>query len=240
MLPGRAVEHAAAGGAGDQALLDQEGLDHVFHRVARFRKAGGERFNADRATAIDIGDHHQVTPVHRVEAEAIDLQSAERGISHAGSDFGLAGGSREIAHTAQQPAGDARRATGPRRNLARPIGGERQFEQPRSAGDDLFQLIDGVEIEAQRDTETIAQRCRQQPGAGGSANQGERRQIDAHAARRWAFADHDVQHPVFHGRIEDFLHRWRHAVDFIDEQHVMRFEIGEDGREIAGLGDDRT
>ena len=47
MAPARLAEHAAAAGAEDQALLDQEGLDHVFQRVARLGQGGGQGFDAD-------------------------------------------------------------------------------------------------------------------------------------------------------------------------------------------------
>ena len=43
---------------------------------------------------------------------------------------------------------------------------------------------------------------------------------------------------VLHRRIEDFLHRRGHPVDLVDEQHVPRFEVGEDGGEVARLVED--
>ena len=57
-------------------------------------------------------------------------------------------------------------------------------------------------------------------------------------ARR-AFADDEIEFEILHRRIEDFLHRRIEAVDLVDEEHVARFEIGEDGGEIAGLGQHR-
>ncbi len=45
---------------------------------------------------------------------------------------------------------------------------------------------------------------------------------------------------VFHGRVEDLLDRRGQAVNLVDEQHVARFEIGQDGGQIAGLGEDRA
>jgi len=44
---------------------------------------------------------------------------------------------------------------------------------------------------------------------------------------------------VLHGRIEDFLHIGGQAMDFIDEQNVPWFQIGQYGRQVSGLGQDR-
>ena len=44
---------------------------------------------------------------------------------------------------------------------------------------------------------------------------------------------------VLHRGIEDFLDRRIEPVDLVDEQHVALFQIGEQRREVAGLGDDR-
>ena len=53
-------------------------------------------------------------------------------------------------------------------------------------------------------------------------------------ARRRAFADHDVDLEILQCRIQDFLDHRRQAVNLVDEQHVVRFEIGEQGGEVAG------
>src|SRR3954465_14842001 len=80
MGPRLAVEAAAASGAGDQAQLDEEGLDHLLDRVARLREAGGESLDPHRAALVEIGDHHEVAPVHRIKAELVDLHSSEGGV----------------------------------------------------------------------------------------------------------------------------------------------------------------
>src|SRR6476659_197021 len=70
-----AVQAAPACRAGNEAKLNEIGLDDVFDRIARLGEAGGERLHADWSATVEIGDHRQVAPVHRVEAERIDLQS---------------------------------------------------------------------------------------------------------------------------------------------------------------------
>jgi hypothetical protein len=49
----------------------------------------------------------------------------------------------------------------------------------------------------------------------------------AHRAGGRAFADHDVDLVILQRRVEDFLHHRRHAVDLVDEEHVVGFEIGQ-------------
>src|SRR3546814_16155222 len=45
MLPAEGVQAAPPRRAGDQAKLDEIGFDHFLYRVARFGKAGGQRFD---------------------------------------------------------------------------------------------------------------------------------------------------------------------------------------------------
>ena len=80
MLPAWPVEAASARGAGDEAKLDQIGLDHFLDCIARLGKAGGQRLDADRTAAINVRNHHQIAPVHEVESKLIDLQPLQRGV----------------------------------------------------------------------------------------------------------------------------------------------------------------
>ncbi len=105
--------------------------------------------------------------------------------------------------------------------------------------DDRLELGRLVEHQAQRDAEALAQRARHQAGTGGGADQGERRQVDAHRARRRPFADDEVELEVLHCRVEDLLDRRHQAVDLVDEEHVARLQVGEQRGEIAGALNDR-
>ncbi len=151
-----------------------------------------------------------------------------------------AGDRGEIAHAPQQPPGDARRAPRPARDLQRPVVAERHAQNTRAAPHDLFQLLDGIEIEPDGYAETVAQRIGQKAEPRGRGDQREFRQIDLDRARRRPFADDQVELVVLHRRIEDFLDRRVQPVDLVDEQHVAVLEIGEQRRQVAGLGDDRT
>ena len=146
----------------------------------------------------------------------------------------------EVAHPAQQAAGDARRAAGAAGDLVRAVLAHADAEHPGAALHDELQLLDGVELEPDRDAEAVAQRRREKAGAGRRADQGELRQLDLHRARRRPLADDQVELVVLHGRIEDFLDGRVEAVDLVDEEHVALFEVGELRRKIAGLGDHRA
>ena len=78
------------------------------------------------------------------------------------------------------------------------------------------------------------------PGAGGGADQGEGRQVDAHAARRGALADDQVELEVLHRGVQHFLDRRLQAVDLVDEQDVPRLQVGQNGGEVAGALDHRA
>ena len=146
----------------------------------------------------------------------------------------------KIAHAAQQASCDARRAAGAARDLVGAVRRHPDVEHAGAAGDDLFQLFLGVEIQANRNAETIAQRIGQQPGARGGADEGEFCQIDLDRARRRALADDEIELKILHRGIEHLLDRRAEAMDFVDEQHVALFEIGEQRGEIARLRDDRA
>ena len=57
-------------------------------------------------------------------------------------------------------------------------------------------------------------------------------------ARR-PLADHDVELEVLHRRIEDLLDDRAQAMDLVDEQHVVRLQVGQQRREVAGALDHR-
>src|SRR6185437_6816458 len=95
-------------------------------------------------------------------------------------------------------------------------------------------ILDPVELEALHDAEPVAQRRSQESRAGGRPDQREGRQVQLDRARRRPLPDHDVELTVLHGRIEHLLDDRREAVDLVDEEHVARLQVGQDGREVPG------
>ena len=171
MLPTAIIEAAPARGARDQPELDQVRLNHFLDRVARFRQTSGERFDPHWAALVDVRDHCEIAPVHRIEPERVNLEPGQRIIGQRAADRRIARDMREIAHPPQQPPGNPRRAARAPRNLTRAVGRDAHAEQPGGAGDDFFELGHRIEIEPDRDAKTVAQRRGQQPGPGGRADQ---------------------------------------------------------------------
>ncbi len=202
--------------------------------------AGGNGVDADRPAAVILCDHAQIAPVHGVEAGGIHFQFAKRSVGDLAVDRFVAVDVGEVAHAAQQPSGDARGAARAARDL---VGAVRRHADAEDAGatiDDLLELFHRIEIQPHRNAEAVAQRIGEQAGARGGADQREGREVDLHRARRRPLADDQIELEILHRRIEDFLHRRIEPVDFVDEQHVARFEIGQQRGKIAGLGDHRT
>ena len=98
----------------------------------------------------------------------------------------------------------------------------------------------GVELQALHDAEAVAQRRGQQAGARGRADQRERRQVELDRARRRPLADHDVDLVVLQRRVQDLLDDRAQAVDLVDEQHVVRLEVGQHRGQVAGPLEHRT
>ena len=242
MPPGIGGQHAAARRALDEALLDQIGLDDVLdaRRAAR-DSAGRDRLDADRPAAEIVGDHREIAPVELVEAERIDLQPRQRLVGdrarrHAPSPATAAKSrTRRSSRPAMRGVPRARRAIS-----SAPSSPSGMPQDARAAPHDLLQLLDRIEIEPHRNAETVAQRRGQQAEPRRRGDQRELGEVDLHRARRRPLADDQVELVILHRRIEDFLDRRVEPVDLVDEQHVAVFEIGQQRREIAGLGDHRA
>ena len=65
------------------------------------------------------------------------------------------------------------------------------------------------------------------PAAGGRADQGELRQLQAQTARLRSLVDDDVEPVILHRGIEIFLDRRLEPMDFVDEKDIAFFQTGE-------------
>src|SRR5690606_553816 len=90
---------------------------------------------------------------------------------------------REIPDATREAVGDARRAARTSTDLERALGARREAEQRGRPRDDEREFVVAIELEAFDDLEALAQRCRQQRGARGGTDQGERRQGERHRSR---------------------------------------------------------
>ena len=121
MFVGEAGGDAAAGGAVEEADLDEEGFVDLFEGVLLFGQCGGEGVEADRPAVVLLDDGAEETAVEFVEAVRVDFEQGERGLrggavdDAGGADLGV------VADAAQQAVGDARSAAGTQRNLRRAV-----------------------------------------------------------------------------------------------------------------------
>ena len=117
---------------------------------------------------------------------------------------------------------------------------ELRFEQAAAAHDYALQLLGAVKLQTRHDAKAVAQRVGQHAGAGGGTHQGEGLQIELDAARRRAFANHDVDLVVLQCGVQNFFDHGRQAVDFVDEQHIVFFQVGQQRGQVFGLFQHRT
>ena len=238
MAPAGFAEHAAPGGAQDEALLNEEGFDHVFEGVAGFGQRGCQRFDSDGAAVVVFGDSAKVAAVHGVEPDVIDLEAGEGRVGDGAVDGVVAGNAGEVADPAQQPAGDARRTAGSPGDLDGTFVRQAEAQLLGAAGNDPAEFLGSIEHQAEGDSEAVAQGRGEKTGAGGCSDKGKGGEVDADGPGCRALADDEVELEVLHRRIQDFFYRWLQAVDLVDEQDVAGLEVGEDGGKVAGALDD--
>ena len=116
----------------------------------------------------------------------------------------------------------------------------RDAEDSCRARDDALELGVVVELQPLHDAEAVAERRGQQSRARRRADQRERLQVELDRARGRSLADHDVELEVFHRRIEDLLDDRAQAMDLVDEQHVVRLQVRQQRRQVAGALDHRS
>ncbi len=83
------------------------------------------------------------------------------------------------------------------------------------------------------DAEAIPQRAGERAGPGGSTDQGKGGQIELDGAGRRPLPDHDVELVILHRRIEHLFHHRAEAVDLVDKEHIVWFEVGEQCSQIT-------
>ena len=84
------------------------------------------------------------------------------------------------------------------------------------------------------EAEPVPQRCGQQPGSRGRADQGERRDIQRDGGRARPLPDHDVHAEILHGEVEHLLGRPCEPVDLVDEDDLALTQRGQHGGEVTG------
>ena len=117
----------------------------------------------------------------------------------------------------------------------RRLGRDLHVQDARRPRDNLGEVGLVVEVEAVDDAKPRSERRRQQPRPRRRPDERERLHRQLGGPRARPLPDHDVDLEVFHRRVELFLDRRTHPVDFVDEQDVARLQVGENRGDVAGL-----
>src|SRR5206468_6017969 len=179
--------------AREEALLDEEGLVDVLNRVALLADGRGERVDPDRPAAELVDDGEEEGAVHLIEPRLVDVEQGERIARDGPRDPPLGTHLGEVAHAAQQPVRDARRAARTARELGPTVLVEGDAEDRRRAAEDLLEILAPVKVEPERRAEAVAERRGEEARARRGADQAEglERQLDR--ARGRPLADHEVE-----------------------------------------------
>src|SRR5437868_5152260 len=122
VLVGLCRGHAASRRPVEEPDLDQERLVDILERVPLLAHRRGKAAHANRPPVEFIDDRAEQAPIDLVEAVLVHFEHRERTRGHVRSDAPVGAHLRVIAHTAQEPVGNARCATGSPRDLPRGIG----------------------------------------------------------------------------------------------------------------------
>ena len=233
-------QHPPPRGACDQALLQQVRLDHLLQRVARFSQGGGDGLDPHRPAVIILCNQRQIAPVRPIQTQGIHPKARQRAVGDLLGQPSVTFNNRKINHPAQKPPRDPGCPTGAFGDFSGSLRISLDFRKPRATGHDLVKLLNRIEIQPRRDAKTIAQRCGQQAKACSGTNQREGLQFNPHRTCGGALADHQIQLKILKRGVEDFFHNRVQTVDFINKQNVLRLKVGQDRRQITGLGQHRT
>ncbi len=234
MLPGERRGDSAARRALHEALLNEVGLHDVLERIAVFADGGGEVLDADGTARELLDDRPEKVSVDHVEAFGVDVEHLEGGRGHFLRDAAVVLHFGIIAHAPQKSVGDAGRAAAATGDFERARLVDADVEQARRAAHDAGELLGRVELQLVDDAEAGAQGICERACARRGTDEREGRQVDLDRTRGRTLADHDVDLVVLECGVEDFLNHRRETVDFVDEEDVVRLEVGEHGRQIAG------
>src|SRR5262249_35146230 len=157
----------------EEPLLDQVGLVEVLERPAVLTDSGGEGVEPGGTAVVVLDQGAEDLAVDLVEAVLVDLEEREATARGFAVDGLRPVHLREVAHAAQQPVGDARRAAAAPRDLERALGVDGDAQQRRRARDDARELLGRIEVEAVDDAETLAQRRGDETRARRRADEGE-------------------------------------------------------------------
>ena len=104
--------YPAARGALQEAQLEQIGFVHVLYRFHFFADVGGDRRKTDGAAVIESDHRRQYLPIQVIKPFVVHAQNGQSFVGDFLRDQAIAIDLGEIAHTAEQPVGNTRGASG--------------------------------------------------------------------------------------------------------------------------------
>jgi hypothetical protein len=165
-------------GTGEEADPDQERLGDLLHGLPLLPHGDGQGGDADGSAPEVPAQHLDDGAVEGVEPQLVDLVQLEAAAGHVVGDHAVGLDLGVVADPAEQPVGDARRAARPRGDLRGALVGQVDAEQAGRAVHDAVEVGGLVVLQPGGEPEPVAQRARQQPGAGGGADERERRDLE--------------------------------------------------------------
>lgn len=224
---------SAAGGAGEEAQLDEVGFVDVFDGFSFFARCRGDGLDADGTAAEFVNQRFEDVPVGRFESEVIDFEEVKRVLGDRVGDESDVSRLREVASAFQEAIGDARGAAARFGELFGAGRIETDIQDATRTFQNASDFFFRIKFQSVNGAETISQGIRNRPQSRRRADQGELGQVELDSPRRGTLPDDDVEFVVFHCGVEDFFDEFVETMNFVDEKHVAVFEIGENRTQVA-------
>src|SRR5579863_2084771 len=201
MLVSQLRRHPPAWGAVQETNLNQKRLVDFFNRIRLFCQCCRQRVHPNRATLIFFNNRQQQFSIDFVKAMTVHFQHLQRCLCRRQVDLPTASYLSVITHSSQQTVCNTRRPTRTAGNLksARLI----YFYAENVSGpfDNDPQILVGIELQPQHNSEPRPQRRREQPRSRGRTDKSKRLHIHGMGARRRPLPDDDVQLVILERRI---------------------------------------
>ena len=206
MLVGQVGDFAAARGALDESLLDEERLIDLFHSAGVLADGGGDGVDTHGSALELVDDGQQNLAVDEVEAVTVYVQGFEGKARDFQVDAPASLDLRKVADAAQQRVGDTWRAAAAACNLGGSFHIDGLLEDAGRAEDDATECVGIIIFKMQVNAEAGTQGGCQQTAARGGPHQCKGVEVYLYAACAGAAVNHDVDAIVLHRRVKILLH----------------------------------
>ena len=172
MLVGKEGGFAATRGALDEAFLDEVRFIDILNGTCIFAHRCRNRIESDGTATELVDDGREQFVVDLIETEGVDIEGFEGVFGYLQVDRAVSLDLRKIAYAAQEGVGYTRRTARTACNLAGGFLVDIDMKQACRALDDTGEDVCIVVLEVAVDTETCAERRREQAGTGGGTDEG--------------------------------------------------------------------